>query len=274
MNSLVKFIAIGISFTTLIKAQEREILLQGTYNFRDIGGYHSKDGRKIKWQKIYRSAFLTGLTNEDIQILETRNVAKVIDFRGPKEIEYAPDRLPTNTEHIILSTGSELNTPDDWFALAEEMKHKNENESDQAALRYYKNIKSFGNRYRPMFQELLTLPLDSSIIIHCVGGKDRTGIGVALIEYVLGVDKNSIIKDFELTNKYRERYNKEISYLLEKKYGVSPKRAASYGIAKGKFLQATFDELTKQYGSIDEFVNKELRLSTCEIKKLRDMYLY
>ncbi|MFT4205423.1 MAG: tyrosine-protein phosphatase [Chitinophagaceae bacterium] len=267
-------VVVCIAACTIARAQEREVILQGTYNFRDIGGYPTKGGKKIKWEKLYRSAFLTGLTAEDLDILQSRKVARVIDFRGPKEIAFAPDKLPQGTQHIVLSAGSVNDGPDDWEDMANEMKTKTEDESEQGAYNYYRNVSSFADRYRPMFEQMLKLPQDSALVFHCVGGKDRTGIAAALIQYVLGVDYKDIMSDFELTNQYRARYNKEISELLVRKYGVSPDRAKLYGLAKAKFLQASFDALAKQYGSLDLFVKNGLGLDDSKIAKLKAMYLY
>jgi protein-tyrosine phosphatase len=261
-------------FNTHVHAQEREVILQGTYNFRDIGGYPTKNGKKIRWDKLYRSAFLTGLTTEDIEILQTRNISRVIDFRGPKEIDFAPDKLPEGVAHIVLSAGSVGDGPDDWAALAQEMKSQSEAQSDQGAIKYYQNVSSFADRYKPMFDQLLSLPKDSALVFHCVGGKDRTGVAAALIEYVLGVDQKNILADYELTNKYRERYNKEVADLLEHKYGVSPQRVQTYGLAKAKFLQASFDALSKQYGCMDLFIKNGLGLDEGKIERLKSLYLY
>ncbi|PZP50519.1 MAG: hypothetical protein DI598_05365 [Pseudopedobacter saltans] len=275
MYSLSRLLSIFsfVFMSNVLLAQEREVILQGTYNFRDLGGYKTKDGKKIKWEKLYRSAFLTGLTTEDLEILKTRKVSRVIDFRGPKEIAYAPDKIPDGVEHIILSAGSVGDGLDDWARMAAEMKSTTVQQSDEGAMKYYENVSSFADRYKPMFAELLSLPSDSALVFHCVGGKDRTGIAAALIEYVLGVDEKQILEDYELTNKYRERYNKEIAELLVRKYGVSPERAATYGLAKGKFLKVSFDALAKNYGSLDLFVQKGLCLDKVKIEKLKKMYL-
>ncbi len=272
INKIFLFIA-SILVITSVSAQNNQLPLHGTYNFRDIGGYVTKDKKKIKSGKIYRSATLAGLTPEDTLLLSLLNNSKVVDFRGPKEIAYGPDILPKQIKHIACDAGSVDGMPDDWGSMAADMKKSTVSQSDEGAENYYRNVSSLADRYKPMFQELLDLPKDSAMIIHCVGGKDRTGIGAALIEYVLGVGQQQIIVDYELTNKYRKSYNEEVAIILVKKYGVSPQRAKDYGIAKGKFLLASFDALAKQYGSLDLFIQNGLGLDAARINKLKELYL-
>jgi protein-tyrosine phosphatase len=256
-----------------INGQIREIPLQGTYNFRDIGGYRTKDGRTIKWGKIYRSAMLSELTSEDLQIMEALKIKLIIDFRGPIEINCYPDRMPAGACYKQLPAGSEYDEPDNWADLAKDMKTHSEKELDQMAISYYTNIASFKDRYKPVFDSLLDLSKEDALVIHCMGGKDRTGIAAALIEYALGIDLKQIIEDYELSNLYREKYNAEIANLLFLKYGVPEKTAATYGQAKPAFLEATFMKIQKEYGSIDSFLRIAMGLNDEKIAKLKEMYL-
>lgn len=267
---LLCFLIIPIGF---LSAQMREIPLQGTYNFRDIGGFHTKDGKTIKWGKLYRSALLQGLTNEDLQILGALKINKVIDFRGPFEIQYAPDKIPAGVCYVQLPAGSITDGPDDWADMAKGMKESSETESDKGAINYYKNIDSFKDRYKPLFDALLALPEDSAMVFHCMGGKDRTGIAAALIEYSLGVSPEQITEDYLLSNRYRERYNSGIALMLHLKYGVSQKRAETYGLAKPEFLKATFDEIKKKYGTIENYLKVVMELDDQKINKLKALYL-
>jgi protein-tyrosine phosphatase len=65
--------------------QGGEVKLQGAINFRDIGGYKTKDGKKVKWGKIYRSAEINRLTAADLQKLDSLRIHYVLDFRGPQK---------------------------------------------------------------------------------------------------------------------------------------------------------------------------------------------
>lgn len=253
--------------------QQPTIPLQGTFAFRDIGGYNAANGKKIKSGKLYRSALLAGLTQEDLWILEAFKVSAVIDFRGPLEAKAYPDKVPARARYIELAAGSETDRPDDWAAMARELKTKTPETSDHGAEEYYKNIAAFGKRYKPMFETLLNTHKDSAVIFHCAGGKDRTGIAAALIEYALGVSHKDIVKDYLYSNVARKSYNDEIAQLLYLKYDVPLARARQYGLAKPQFIEACFDQISEQYGSVDNFLKKELGLDAEKIERLRRLYL-
>ena len=60
---------------------ERKLALQGTPNFRDLGGYETECGRKIKWGKLYRSSKLSSLTEQDMNYVKRLGLTLVCDFR-------------------------------------------------------------------------------------------------------------------------------------------------------------------------------------------------
>ena len=63
----------------------RSIALDGTTNFRDLGGYVGADGRTVRWRKLFRSDHLAGLSPADLQALQALGVARAVDFRGVQE---------------------------------------------------------------------------------------------------------------------------------------------------------------------------------------------
>ena len=105
-------------------ADERLVGLQGQPNFRDIGGYETRDGRKVQPGLIYRSGELPRLTDEDLEKLRVLGVKTVVNFLTPEEIEYrGKDRLPEGVREIILPiTGEIADVPDAAAQLVEARK--------------------------------------------------------------------------------------------------------------------------------------------------------
>src|SRR5882757_533401 len=128
----------------------RQVKLEGAINFRDIGGYETKNGKHIKWGKIYRSAALNKLSESDLQKLQSLSIAYVADFRGPYEVQAAPDKLPAGATRISLPAGSE-NIGDSKY-MKNMMKQMRNGSS---LINFYSNITSFKERYKPVFDELL-----------------------------------------------------------------------------------------------------------------------
>ena len=68
---------------------ERHVALDGQSNFRDLGGYKTVDGRTVKWGQIYRSGELSGLSDTDIEKLDSLKIQKVVNFLLSEEMGIA-----------------------------------------------------------------------------------------------------------------------------------------------------------------------------------------
>ena len=131
-----------------------------------------------------------------------------------------------------------------------------------------------GQRGYARFFELL-LEADGAVLWHCTYGKDRTGVAAALLMYALGVDEETIMEEFLLTN---EVYQKEIAGLevALKNAGyddaVVGEAQAIVGV-KGEYLTAAFDAVKEEYGSIEDYIRNQLGVSDEALHQLREKYL-
>ena len=248
---------------------KRMIRLQGALNFRDLGGYPTKDGKQVKWGKIYRSAEINNLTNSDVNTLDNLAINYVMDFRGPAEVAAAPDKIPAHAVRVSLPYGSE--NVGDKMKMMKMM--STASTGDSIMLPFYTNIESFAKRYKPVFEVLLKNSNDSAILFHCTAGKDRTGIGAALILYALGVDEKNIMNDFLASNYYRKPDNERMRGMLVNTYHMNPAVVEDVLGVKEKYLQASFETIRSKYGSIDNYLEKEMGLNKKNIKTLRQKYL-
>jgi protein-tyrosine phosphatase len=247
----------------------RAVILQGAVNFRDMGGYITKDNREVKWGKIYRSADISKLTDQDLKTILALNIKMVCDFRGPAEISAAPDRIPEGVDRINLPAGSENIGGANSF-----MKYmKSPALADSMMRSVYVKNDFFKAKYKPMFDQLLSLEDDKALMFHCTAGKDRTGIGAALILYALGVPEAEIFKDYELTNEYRKQSNEERIKMMTAQ-GISEQAARSMMAADPRYLKACFDSLNEKYGSIDKFLETEMELTPKKREELKNKLLY
>lgn len=265
--SLLALLVSFYSISQIADSSIREVKLEGAVNFRDIGGYKTKDGKKVKMNILYRSAALNTLTDNDLDKLSALNIKYNFDFRGPYEVKTAQDKMPANTIRISLPAGSE-NIGDSNY-----MKNMgNLIKSDSFLLNFYTNLTPFKDRYTPLFDSLLANKTQSPILFHCTAGKDRTGIAAALILYALGVDDQTIFEDYEATNYYRRNENARTIAQMTKFYGLDEKTAGNLMGAKKEYISATFSTIKAQYGTIDNYLEKELGLTTSKINKLRKAY--
>jgi len=248
----------------IVFSEKRTIILEGTSNFRDIGGYPAYKGKTVKWNKIYRSADISRLTQNDLVKLASLNLAVDFDLRSEAEYSQSPDKLPGNVLHLQIS-GSGIMGPD-------EMRTDSLTNARQLMIRTYTNVQSFGKLYKPLFDQLIALDDNEAILYHCSAGKDRTGLATALILTALGVDRELIIKDYEATNQL---------WILRKTYrnalvqrGMDENEADALLKADPEYLQSFFKAIEANFGSVQIFLEKETGLTPGKLKLLRNKYLY
>ncbi|MFT4202274.1 MAG: tyrosine-protein phosphatase [Chitinophagaceae bacterium] len=247
---------------------KREIKLAGAANFRDLGGYATTDGHHVKWGKIYRSAALNALTEEDLRKLKSLNISIDADFRGPYEVGLAPDKIPDGTHRISLPAGSE-----ETGTLGGMKKMLAARDKDSAMVAFYSNTQVFRDRYKPVFEELLRISPDSALLFHCSAGKDRTGMAAALVLYALGVPENTIMEDYLASNYYRKAVIQKDSAQMVDRFGIAPDAAKGLAGVKKEYLIASYQAITEKYGSINNFLRTEIGLDEEKIHLLRTKFL-
>jgi protein-tyrosine phosphatase len=263
----ISFIILSNSATAQIADSSREVKLQGAVNFRDIGGYPTKNGKKVKMGLLYRSAALNTLTDADLAKIAALDIKYDFDFRGPYEVKTAPDKIPTGTTRISLPAGSENIGDSNYLKnMGKYLK------SDSFMMSFYTILTPFKDRYTPLFDSLISNKNTSPMLFHCTAGKDRTGIAAALILYALGVDEQIIFDDYEATNYYRRNENAKSIAQMTKYYGLDEKTASNLMGAKKDYIAATFATIRSKYGSLDVYLDKELGLTKKKINQLRTMY--
>ena len=256
-------------FAQVADSAKRKVNLQGAANFRDLGGYATKDGHYVKWDKIYRSADMSKLTDADLVELGKRKITYDVDLRGIQESKQAPDKLNPNTDYILSPAGSDsLNN-----GLMKSLAQSKGNGADSMMVSYYSNTRYLKDRYKPLFDKLLGLPADQSLVFHCTAGKDRTGMGAALLLYSLGVPYPTIVADYEASNYYRKDANKQMEGMIMQMMHVDKTTADAILGVKKKYLDATFAAITKQYGSVDNFLKTEIGLDAAKTKLLKNKFL-
>ena len=233
--------------------------MSGGFNMRDLGGYRTSDGRHVKWGRIIRSDDLHSLTDEDLAYLASIPVKTVADFRSPQEVRAMPDKLsPQGMTYVGLPIppGS-LDDLQSYIAMTPE-----EVEAKMEWMNVYFATSDEGReRYREFFR-LLQETDDAAILFHCSAGKDRTGMGAALILYALGVPEQTVMEDYLASNgylagkysRYAERFP-QLKGMLE---------------VKPNYLSAGIDSIRTAYGSVETYLREELG---ADIGKLREFYL-
>ncbi|CAN7426398.1 tyrosine-protein phosphatase [Paenibacillus sp. LjRoot56] len=251
---------------------ERKVNVKGLDNFRDLGGYRTEDGRTVKWGKLFRANELAALTENDKQIVQDLGIRTDIDFRSQGEVAQKPDpKIPGMTyvwDPVMKDLGNSTDITQlfkmDYASMMAMMEDGQRNMVSDPQVQAYKT----------MF-ELLKDPSNGAIVYHCTAGKDRTGLGSALILLALGVDEKTIMQDYLLSNDYRAAGNQAtLKYMAPMMTTEDSKKIATSILGvESEWLQASLDEIKKQYGTYNAFFEKALGVTTQDLEELKALYL-
>jgi protein-tyrosine phosphatase len=240
----------------------RHLSLAGASNFRDLGGYPTKDGRTVRWRQIFRSNHLGHLTGEDAAVLRKLGVKSAFDFRGTAERAEALCGLPEITVHSLPVEPTVVAALRAIAAGGAPLSTSHAVEVMRDSYRSY--VQQNTPRYRTLFAHLLQ---DSApLVIHCTAGKDRTGFACALILHTLGVSDEVISEDYLLTNRFYRRDPNSGSDLPDDVKQV-------LGSVQTSFLGAAFEAINADYGDLETYLQKGLGIGAAERAALTARYL-
>lgn len=247
---------------------ERIITLDGPMNFRDLGGYQTKDNRTIKWGTIFRADDLSGLSLHDCQKLAAMKIAVDCDLRSRFEQMTAPDkhwgRVKYVDAHVYAQNGEDDNR------LQVPGVHSF---SDMLA-NIYQNVLLSSHSldaFKIVMQELLQLPQDEALVFHCSAGKDRTGMVAALIMSALGVDNETIIKDYLLTN---QLYSFAMDDQLQSDDEIA-QMVAKMNVTKGDgpVMQGFLQTIKDGWGSSAQLFKQQFDFNDDDLRRFRQRFL-
>lgn len=239
--------------TTSDNQNNRRLLLEGSVNFRDIGGLETAHGSLVKTGKVFRADHLSRLTDYDHRILRKLGLRTVCDLRSNREQQNSPDRLPSDGSIDLLQLPVESTVLDPATAFDRLSSGDMSWLSMDSIIRLYR---SYLNEFAPIWGRIYTLISSAEnlpLVFHCTGGKDRTGICAALLLDLLGVDQDTIVSEHLLSNRNNAERLKPI-YAKFKEMGVSAEQADPYLQAPVEPLLDLFDQLQKSFGTTEEYL--------------------
>ncbi|MGK0607202.1 tyrosine-protein phosphatase [Enterococcus gilvus] len=273
------------------KTAERTLPIEGMNNFRDMGGYTTKEGKKIQWGKLFRSDQIYNATENGLVYLRELNLKNIVDYRSNDEINKYPNKIISN-EIKTYQLDPDAHTAE----LSAQFTATKENEDADLikALEKQKKDGYLVNRYdivieqyrnfvekkpsRQAFKKMLKLaaspsgfPMDQ----HCRGGKDRTGFGSMLLLGILGVPEAELVADYMLTHENRLVRN-EVKMTGYRKLTNDPdilNYLYSLIETKPEFIEESIDLIQSKYGSIIEYSQNILGLTDHELTTMYDQYL-
>ena len=264
-----------------LRVSERRLPLEGSDNFRDLGGLPAADGKRVRWGVFYRADKLSELTPRDLAYLRSLELESVVDLRSEQEIADAPDVLPRGAAdepvdyvHLPIYNEAEDTADIKGQILAGTF---GRDDADNLLVEVNRLLASSeAYRFRP-FMDLIRDPARVPVAYHCTSGKDRTGFATFLILHTLGVDSALVFDDYLMSNHYRfDRNRRNLRKVNFAQYvkPVDPEVLKPLMLVDPRYLQAAVDEIEARYGTVDSFLLAEYGVTDTVKAQLRERYLY
>ncbi|NWK94397.1 protein-tyrosine-phosphatase [Sphingobium lactosutens] len=249
-------------------AGERVLPIEQGSNFRDIGGYVTKDGHAVRWGKAFRSGAMPLFTEADYALVGQLGIGSVVDLRSLEERDVAPDQIDDRTGALFIANDYKI-AP----LMANFSKGNGEN--------VYKGMeKMLVPQLRALYRRIEAN--EGAVVYHCSAGQDRTGMATAILYDVLGVDRDTILKDYHMSTALR-RPQYEMPKVNPADYPNNPilkyyfsadekKRAVAeplYTPTGASHLAQFFTYIDSEYGGSEGYMKKALGLTDTDIAKLR-----
>jgi protein-tyrosine phosphatase len=243
--------------------RSRDLTWEGCLNVRDLGGHQTEDGAETRFGSVVRADTVSRLTPAGWQALVDYGVRTVIDLRGDHEREEdPPGELPVDVLHVPFMEASEA----EWEEIAEQLEKLDELPVAEATREAYL---IFLERFKPnvaaAVRAVAKAP-EGGVVVHCVGGKDRTGLLAALLLHVAGVPEADIADDYALSEeRLRPRHD---AWLEAAETEAERRRLERITQTPPEVITGVFGELERRHGSIDAYL-RSAGVSDEEIARAR-----
>ena len=247
--------------------------LDGVPNFRDIGGYVTTDGRVVRAGRVYRSGMLGAATDDDLATLAALGLRTVIDLRTQPEVDaFGVDRLPGLASLVRLPIPSAGADPVVVKAM------------QTGRFPYLPDLAEVNRGYvsddAERLGDALELLSDSAnlpAVVHCLGGKDRTGVISALLLTILGVPWATVRVDYLRSNEFYKGTlddpQNPLSRAMVVRFGHPPdfedeESKREFFALRPAYIDVVLDEVTKDHQPIADFVSNKLGLTDATVERL------
>jgi protein-tyrosine phosphatase len=177
---------------------DRNLTWDGCFNVRDLGGLPASDGREVRWGALVRSDGIDRLTAAGWAALQRHGVRTVVDLRDEEEI--GPDAAPRPSGLVTVRV------PLDDVADTAFREYRRANELEGNPLYYAPFLDKHPGRCAAAIAAVARADA-GGVLVHCVVGRDRTGLIILLLLALVGVRPEDIAADYELsTERLRSRY--------------------------------------------------------------------
>jgi protein-tyrosine phosphatase len=218
--------------------------LEGCCNFRDVGGYTTEAGNRLRVRRLFRSDSLATASPADREKLAALSLGTVIDLRSRVEVELAGRYTDGSETYFHLPFGN----PADGMVGADWT------DPDRVADRYLELLLAETESVAEVLA-VLTDPAAYPAVIHCSVGKDRTGIVMAVLLEVLGVDDDQIVADYALSGMGAARLALRLREHFADRFAELEPHLPALLSAHPETMRTFLDRLRTKFGSVEGYVD-------------------
>jgi protein-tyrosine phosphatase len=265
-----------IQSNTGVSARPANVTLEGAPNFRDLGGLRTIDGRTVRQGVIFRSEGPAHFNRNDVATLTSLGIRTICDLRSEGERQAHPNEWCGQGPLLNIDIDIDLRVAGNE---AWELLRANPSvEGVRAAMVF--NYRALGRAMEAPFRTLVDHLIDRRavpVLVHCTGGKDRTGVIIALLLHALGVPNDAIVEDYVLSTRFAggPRFVPVIRRMFADLDIADPPPDAVQLIAgvEASYLDAAMEALLSESRTLDRFFEERIGLDASRRAVLQEMCL-
>lgn len=261
------------TFSAPISSQPLRVpIIAGARNFRDLGGYQTMAGKTVRWGRLYRSGSLAQLTPAGCDTLRELGVRSLCDLRTTRERKAQPFNWRENFEFDYWSRDYETS-----FGELRRLLEADLVDGEQARAAMLDGYRKMPLEQAPAYREIFSHLINANVplVFCCSAGKDRTGIGAALILTALGVARETIIADYVLTDSLID-LEREIVQQSGGSSSLSRQPTEVIRAILGcdaAYIAAALDAIAPTPDAFRNYLFDVLNVDTTSLENLRDRFL-
>lgn len=243
--------------------------LDSIHNFRDVGGYFTNDGYQIRWGKIFRSGTFSRMTKRDESEIDKLGIRTILDMRSADSKKEFPRSFLETKNYVRIPIGH------DGFEFISSKIIEDRFFRGDAIIFTQDNYRDFVDDYTEQyasFFDYLTDEANYPIVFNCYLGKDQSGMATYLLLKALDVPTETAEEDYMLSNVGVKKalFTHWADDLSESKQEV----VVMMSNTDLAYLRYGLSCIRKKYGSVDDYITNELRMTPDRRSKLRQILLY
>jgi protein-tyrosine phosphatase len=236
---------------------------EGCLNVRDLGGLATEDGRLTQPGRVVRSDNVRRLTDAGWRSLAEHGVTRIVDLRWPEELaEDQPRDVDIEVVHVSV-LGESID--DEYIAELDAHLDSVDDVADHYAWSYVDFLERFRDRFGRAFAAVADA--DGAVVVHCMGGKDRTGLVSALLLRLVGVSHETIGADYAVSAKNLEPRN--IEWLASAPDELERARREKLGATPAAGMVRVLEEIESRYGDVASYL-RAAGLSDEQVTRLEE----